>query len=122
MGRVAFVSQSLAEALKQYQGLRSLHSEENHYEDTPYDEERTNNLELLINIVLGIVDPHDYDIPEYDHDQFQLFWDLVEGIRRERFWQVMVRGPLLSIKVMNSRGLVFVEFKESYFQWLPRTY
>ena len=122
MGRVAFVSHSLAEALKQHRILCSLVSEENHYEDTPCDGERTDNLELLINIVLGIVDPHDYDIPEYDHEQFQLFWDLVEGIRRERFWQLMVKGPLLSIKVLNARGLVFVEFKETYFPWLPRTY
>jgi len=122
VGRVAFVSHSLAEALKQYGVLRSSCLEGNHYEDTPYDEERTEYLELLISIVLGIVDPHDYDIPEYDHEQFQLFWDLVEGIRRERFWQSMVRGPLLSIKVLNGRGLIFVEFKETYFPWLPRTY
>lgn len=111
MGRVAFVSPSLAAALKQYQVLRSVCSEGNHYEDVPKDHDA--DLDLLISIVLGVVDPHDHDIPDYDYEEFQAFWDLVEQVKLERFWQRMVRGPLIAIRLLNSTGLALVDFKEN---------
>lgn len=112
MGRVAFVSTSLAEALRQYRDLCATAAMETQYEDCPVEEPECVGFELLVSIVLGLLDPHEFELPEFDHEIFQAFWDCVEQIRYELLWRRMVRGPVQSIKLMNHRGLVLVEFQE----------
>lgn len=112
MGRAAFVSTNLIEALAIYRVLS----------DAPTDvEEEPQDFELLVNMVLGLQDPFDLDTRTLDHDLLELFWDTVEGIREELLYRRLVRGALNSIKMMNSNGLVLIEFQEFYLPWLHKT-
>lgn len=116
MGRAAFVSTNLIEALAIYKTLSATT-----FDAMGEDECQPEDFELLVNMVLGLQDPFDLDTRSLDHDLLELFWDTVEGIREELLYRRLVRGTLHSIKLINSHGLVMVEFKEFQHPWLHKT-
>ncbi|MNU64323.1 hypothetical protein D3C71_535960 [compost metagenome] len=88
--------------------------------DEPEESQECPEFDLLASVVLGLLDPFSLEIPEFDHETFQYFWETVEQAKEELFWRRMVRGPVTSIRIMNSSGLVFVEFKEHEHSWLHK--
>lgn len=116
MGRAAFVSTNLIEALAIYRTLCTTT-----FDALGEEEAGPEDFELLVNMVLGLQDPFDLDTRTLDHDLLELFWDTVEGIREELLYRRLVRGTLSSIKLINLSGLVLVEFKEFYHPWLHKT-
>ena len=116
MGRAAFVSTNLIEALAIYKALSATT-----FDAIGEEECQPEDFELLVNMVLGLQDPFDLDTRTLDRDLLELFWDTVEGIREELLYRRLVRGTLHSIKLINLSGLVLVEFKEFYHPWLHKT-
>lgn len=116
MGRAAFVSTNLQEALKIFKMICP-----DNYDVLGEEEDRTQDFELLVSTVLGIEDPFDLDTEALDHDLLVLFWETVERIREELLYRRLVRGTLSSIKLVNPTGLVLVEFKEFIHPWLHKT-
>ncbi|MND14818.1 hypothetical protein D3C87_1396820 [compost metagenome] len=120
MGRVVFVSKSLEEAMRQYRDLCATVAMDLPFEDVPEESQECPDFDVLASVVLGVLDPFSLEIPEFDHETFQYFWETVEQAREELFWRRMVRGPVTSIRIMNASGLVFVEYREHELSWLRK--
>lgn len=116
MGRAAFVSTNLIEALGIYKTLSSTT-----FDAMGDDEAGPEDFELLVNMVLGFQDPFDLDTSTLDHDLLSLFWDTVERIREELLYRRLVRGTPNSIKLINLSGLVLIQYEEHYHPWLRKT-
>jgi hypothetical protein len=116
VGRAAFVSTNLIEALAIYKTLSATT-----FDAMGEDECQPEDFELLVKMVLGLQDPFDLDTRTLDHDLLELFWDTVEGMREELLYRRLVRGTLHSIKLINLSGLVLVEFQEFPYSWLHKT-
>lgn len=116
MGRAAFVSTNLIEALTLFKTLAP-----SIYDTLGEEDDATADFELLVNMVLGLQDPFDLETQSLDHDLLELFWDTVEGIREELLYRRLVRGTLSSVKLINLSGLVLIEYKELQHPWLHKT-
>lgn len=116
MGRVAFVSPNLMEALTIFRSLSPIV-----IDALGEEEDQTSEFEELASMALGLQDPFDLDIQALDHDLLELFWTTVEALREEMFYRKLVRGTLSSIKLINLSGLVLVEFQEFQHPWLHKT-
>jgi hypothetical protein len=110
------VSTNLIEALKIFKMICP-----DNFDVLGEEEDRTQDFELLVSTVLGLEDPFDLDTETLDHDLLVLFWETVERIREELLYRRLVRGTLHSIKLINSHGLIMVEFKEFQHPWLHKT-